>query len=184
MTNGESSYRRYISGDRSGFDDIIDLYHDQLICFIYTIVKNESDAEDIAADTFVEILMHPRRYSFKSFLKTYIFSIARHKAIDFFRKQHRHISLELFETLKYEATDDETNASACSSFDNGAIKTALEHINRDYAEALYLMYFEELDIGDIGRIMKKTKKQVSNLVYRAKAAMKTELDKEGFLYDG
>lgn len=184
MTSGESSYRRYISGDRTGFDEVMDLYRDRLICFVYTIVKNESDAEDVAADTFVELLMHPRRYSFKSSLKTYIYSIARHKAIDFLRKQRGNLSLEFVETLQYEASDENTDVSALAYHDKTAVKYAMSHINRDYAQVLYLMYFEELDISEISKVMKKTKKQVSNLVYRAKAAIKTELDKEGFLYDG
>ncbi len=32
--------------------------------------------------------------------------------------------------------------------------------------------------------MKKSKRQVENLMYRAKISLKSELDKEGFVYEG
>ena len=79
---GASCYRRFLSGDESGFDEILKLYHDSLIFFIHRFVNNYETAEDLAADTFMELLVHKNRYRFKSSFKTYLFSIARHKAID------------------------------------------------------------------------------------------------------
>ena len=34
MDNGESSYRRFIEGDQSAFDELMDAYRDRLIFFI------------------------------------------------------------------------------------------------------------------------------------------------------
>lgn len=86
MDNGESSYRRFIEGDQSAFDELMDAYRDRLIFFIKGYVRSAEEAQDIAMDTFVEILVHPGRFRFKSSFKTYIYSVARHKAIDFLRK--------------------------------------------------------------------------------------------------
>ena len=38
-------------------------------------------------------------------------------------------------------------------------------------------------IKQVAKVMKKSKRQVENLIYRAKRALKTELDKEGFIYE-
>lgn len=48
---------------------------------------------------------------------------------------------------------------------------------------LYLVYFEEVDGDGAAKIMGKSKKQLANLLYRAKQALKTELEKEGFCYE-
>ena len=66
---GASCYRRFLSGDESGFDEILRLYHDSLIFFINRIVNNYETAEDLAADTFMELLIHKNRYRFKSSFK-------------------------------------------------------------------------------------------------------------------
>ena len=178
MPTGESSYRRYLNGDQSGFDEIVDLYHDNLIFFIMRYVSNEYDAEDIAAETFLEMLIHPTRYSFKSSLKTYVFSVARNKAVDFVRKHKLQAFTDINEdpSTPFDLTADEAVRGEL----NDSVAAALSKIKREYAEVLYFVYFEGLDSDEIMRIMKKSKRQVSNLLYRAKAAMKNELTKGGF----
>ena len=46
----------------------------------------------------------------------------------------------------------------------------------------YLAYFEGFDNPQIARIMKKSKRQIENLLYQAKKALKSELCKEA-LFD-
>ncbi len=48
---------------------------------------------------------------------------------------------------------------------------------------LYLRYFEQCSNADAAVIMRKTKKQVENLIFRAGKALRAELDKEGFVYE-
>ena len=48
---------------------------------------------------------------------------------------------------------------------------------------LVLIYFEEFHNAQVAFIMGKRKKQVENLVYRAKLSLKSELEKEGFVYE-
>lgn len=45
------------------------------------------------------------------------------------------------------------------------------------------MYFENFDTAEIASIMKKSKRQVGDLLYRAKKTLKSELEKEGFVYE-
>lgn len=88
MYTGENSYLRFLEGDKSAFDELMDAYRDRLIFFIKGYVGSYEEAQDIAMDTFVEILVHPRRFRFKSSFKTYIYSIARHKSVDYLRRKH------------------------------------------------------------------------------------------------
>ena len=60
---------------------------------------------------------------------------------------------------------------------------AMRRLKPEYAQVLYLMYFEEFDTAEIARIMKKSKRQIGDLLYRAKKTLKSELEKEGFVYE-
>lgn len=177
MDNGESSYRRFIEGDQSAFDELMDAYRDRLIFFIKGYVHSAEEAQDIAMDTFVEILVHPGRFRFKSSFKTYIYSVARHKAIDFLRKNR---------TVPDEG-EEIWDESAIDSFYRGedakTVRECMDRLNGDYRTVLYLVYFEEVDGDGAAKIMGKSKKQLANLLYRAKQALKTELEKEGFCYE-
>ena len=74
MDNGESSYRRFLSGDERAFSEIIGMHKDNLIFFINRYVHNIAIAEELAEDVFAELLIYKRRYNFKTSLKTYIFT--------------------------------------------------------------------------------------------------------------
>lgn len=89
MDNGADSYRRYLDGEQEAFGEIVDLYRENLIFFIHRYVNNLDTAEDLAEDVFVELIVHPGRFEGKSSLKTFVFAIARNKAIDWLRKHTR-----------------------------------------------------------------------------------------------
>ena len=89
MDNGAASYRRFIDGDQEAFGEIVDLYRENLIFFIHRYVNDLDTAEDLAEDAFVELIVHPERFEGKSSLKTFLFAIARNKAVDWLRKHKR-----------------------------------------------------------------------------------------------
>lgn len=91
MDNGASSYRRFLEGDQSAFDEILILYKDHLIFFLNGFVHNLTVAEDLAADAFAYLLLHPKRYDFSVSLKTYLFMIGRSRALDWLRHE-KHLS--------------------------------------------------------------------------------------------
>ena len=166
-----------MQGEDRAFDEIIDLYRDRITFFIFSFVKNKETAEDIAMDVFVEILVHPKRYKFKGSFKSYIYSIAHHKAVDFIRR-NREIPCE-----GYSFKDDFKNEDIFKSENNEILYRAMKHLNDDYRRVLCLVYFEQLESEEIQIIMGKNKRQIANLTYRAKQALKAELIKEGFQYE-
>ena len=178
MDDGALSYRRFLDGDESGFDEILRLYHDNLIFFINRYVNNFATAEDLAADTFMELLVHKKRYSFKSSFKTYLFSIAHHKAVDWIRRERRYVSLSA-EEMPEDATDADTVERAVIADEQmRRIRHLSASLSEDYATYIHLSVFEEMDNDEIARIMKKSKKQIANIAYRAKHALKEAMAAE------
>lgn len=87
--DGESLYRQYLSGEKTAFDGIVELYRENLIFFINRYTGDLDAAEDLSQDAFLELLLHPKRYDFRVSLKTYLFTIARNKAFNYLKKQGR-----------------------------------------------------------------------------------------------
>ena len=179
MDNGASSYRRFIDGDKSAFEEIVDLYREPLIFFIYRYTGDLETAEDLAEDVFVELIIHPDRYRFRSSLRTYIFTIGRNKAVDYIRK-HSRLTLVGEESLE-ELTDLESlEDHVVRSEEMRQLSRALGQVSEDYRMALHLVYLADLSYDEAGAVMKKSRKQVENLVYRGKNAVRAVLEKEGF----
>ena len=59
----------------------------------------------------------------------------------------------------------------------------MKELNPEYRRILWLVFFEELTNDEAAAVMKKNARQITNLVYRAKAALRSELEKEGFEYE-
>ena len=175
MDNGESSYRRFLDGENDAFGEILDMYRENLIFFINRTVNDLAVAEDIAADSFAELIIHKRRFGFKS--------IARNKAGSYIRHAAKYRTVDIdglcelsdeYASFEREIEKDEQKAM---------LNKALSALKDDYKTALHLVYFEELSYADAAKVMKKSPKQIENILYRARQSLRSELEKEGFVYE-
>lgn len=171
MDHGAMCYRRFLDGEDSAFDEIMDTYHDSLILFINKLVGNYSIAEELAADTFVELLVHRKRFLGKCDFKTYLYSIGRHKAIDYIRREARKKTVSTDEILELSDVQH-IEERFIEDESKRILHQAIEQLSEDYRAAVYLIFFENLSYEDAARILGKNKKQIDNLIYRAKAALK------------
>lgn len=176
---GAELYRRYLNGDKDAFEQIMENYHDQLIHFIFGIVHNLADAEDIAADVFCDLIVHKHRFSFKSTLKTYIFSIAKNKSYDKVRKNARSNDKEIEDDDGVSADEKSLEERVLSNETVRVVHEALGEIKDEYAQVVSLTYLYGFSGDEICKVMKKSKRQVANLLYRGKEALKTILEKKG-----
>ena len=104
MDNGASSYRRFLDGDESAFEDIMKELFRGLVFFIDGFVHDTQAAEDIAIDTFSDLLVHRHRYNFKVSLKTYLYMVGRSRALDYIK--HRKV-IEFVELSEVQNLADE-----------------------------------------------------------------------------
>jgi RNA polymerase sigma-70 factor (ECF subfamily) len=182
MNSGADNYRRFLSGDKEGLADIIRYYRDGLTLYIYSIVGNIGIAEELMEDTFVRLYVYKPKYSGKSSFKTWLYSIGKHIAADYIRRNSRikHISSE---TVLDVADEANLEADTIKSEESKMLHKAIQRLKPEYEQVLYLSYFENFSNKETAAIMKKTTRQVENLLYNAKKALKNELEKEGYVYE-
>lgn len=74
-------------GDRSALQRLFDLYNGKLFSFTYRIVQDEQTAEDIVQETWVTLYEHRMSYQPSYRFSTWLFTIARRKALSEIRKR-------------------------------------------------------------------------------------------------
>lgn len=187
--NGILFYRRFLEGDERALEQLIALYQRGLLRFLYGYVHDVALAEDILTDVFMT-LYYKRSFKEQSgaSFKTYVYKIARNKALNALKKRNRRKELSL-ETLTEENGEGAFSETAkLLFFDCGtpeqilekqerkkAIDRALLGIKKEYREVLQLRYFEGLTPEEISAVTQKNPKQVYNLLTRGKAALKEQL---------
>ena len=180
---GESSYRQYLDGDKDKFKVLVEYYGANLIYFINGYVKNIFVAEDLMEETFCDLVYYKHRYKGKSSFKTYLFSIARNKAVDYLKSKAKAIITSL-DDLSGIANDDlNLENMVVRKEEYRHLYSALSKIKYEYRNVLYLFYFEDMSYNEIAKVMKKNNKQIKNLMYRAKQTLKLIMETEGFIYE-
>ncbi|MDR1928305.1 MAG: RNA polymerase sigma factor [Oscillospiraceae bacterium] len=174
----EEAYQQFCAGDESAFDFVMEEFRQNLIFFLFRYVRSMEAAEDLAEDTFVELLVHRERFRHQSSLKTYLFSVARHKAIDFIRREQRRGSVALEEIVERCDETPCVEEQILTQERNEALYLTLQELRPEYREVLQLLYVERLSYDEIAKIMKRSKKQIDNLAYRARQHMRGILGKE------
>ena len=177
----EELYSRFLKeGDSEDLRVLLERHRESLTMFLYRYLHDMEDAEEIMLDSFAVAISGTAGFLGKSSFKTWLFAIGRNLAMREIRKRHISTVPLNDEVLgSYEGNLTEYFRSE----DKAALYRALEMINRDYREVLYLMYFEDMSIEEIASVMKKNKKQVYNLIQRGKDSLKSTLERMGFKYE-
>ena len=81
-------------GDRKAAESLYRGYSGPIYFFVLRIVGNEMDAQDIMQDTFIAILQKSELYMKRGNPSSWIFAIARNKAIDHLRRRGRTVPLD------------------------------------------------------------------------------------------
>ena len=93
------------------FDSIYEEYFDRIYYKVVSVVKNESDAEDICQDTFISVYKNLEKFREESNIYTWIYRIAINKTYDFFKKRK----------LEFEINDDVLSLPEDINFDSKVI---------------------------------------------------------------
>ena len=181
MDNGASSYRRFLDGDEDAFDEIMRELFYGLVFFIDGYVHDVHTAEDIAIDVFSELVVHRHRYNFKVSLKTYLYMLGRSRALDALRRRKSRDDTLLEDALSIPDLGQSPEDAVLTDERKRAVHSALAGLDEDMRRAVHLVYFEEMSYEDAARVMRKKKKQIDNLLYRAKRELRIILGKDGEL---
>ena len=184
MDNGASSYRRFLNGEEDGLIELVEEYKDGLILYLNGYVNNLHIAEELTEDTFFRLITKKPRFSGKSTFKSWLYAIGRNIAIDFIRHNSKQISVPIEDMKNYLIEEQCLEESYIKNEEKITVYKALSKLTPDYRNALWLVYFEGFSNKEAATVLKKSDRQLKNLLYRAKQSLKSILEKEeGFNYE-
>jgi len=182
MDNGADCYRKFLNGDDNGIVEIIRDYKDGLILYLNSITGNMGAAEELMEYTFFKLVTKKPKFNGKSLFKTWLYAIGRNAATDSFRKRTKYADQPI-DDLDGIKDEEDIERNYLIEEQKQHLYNAMEKLNPDYRQALCLTFFENFSNEETAQIMKKTRRQIENILYRAKQSLKSELEKEGFEYE-
>ena len=183
MDSGAEAYARFLAGERDALGVLIAQYREGLILYLSSIVGNLWTAEELAEDTFVRLATRRPRDRGKSSFKTWLYTIGRNLAIDWLRKNRSALSVPLEDAEQYAADTESIEQSYLRRERDRTLHSAMQQLKAEYRQVLWLVYFDGLPLRDAAAVMHKSVHSTEMLVSRARNALRTILEKEGFDYE-
>ncbi|MCA1022711.1 RNA polymerase sigma factor SigX [Halobacillus halophilus] len=167
---------------RAFFDELYDHYHQDLFQFIFYMVKDRHLAEDLVQDVYVKVLKSYSAFHGRSSEKTWLFSIARHVTIDYFRRQKRKRDrvAEFFDWSEKGSQlpdhDPLPEEMVIQSEDVKDVYRAMNQCSIDQRTVLILRYIQGLSIKETSEVTGWTESKVKTTQHRALKAVKEVTD--------
>lgn len=172
-------YAAFLQGDSRAFEELVYTYRHQLTAFLQRFVLDYHTAEDLAADVFV-VVLERKGYQPKGSFRAWLFAVARHKAIDYIRKNRNLTTLDAAENLL--DGQGEPEKLLLKRERQIAAREALARLKDDRRMALLLTTQEGLSYEEAAAVMHKTPTQIRNLCHRAREQLRNSA-KEVFDYE-
>lgn len=171
--------RNIEQGDEPALEELIETYHLPLTAFINGILRDLEASEEITIDVFVDLVNKKAVYRGRSELKTFLFSVGRNKALRYLRKKKQSPLLFWDETMHAQPLSLPLEHMVEQKEQQQVVRAALRQLRPAYREVLFLLYYENMTNKQAAVVLNIGVKQVANLAYRAKAALRGILEQEG-----
>lgn len=168
---------RAARGDTGAFASLYEKYRGPVLAYLRRMVRDDSVAEELAHETFLRAYAARQRYDEQARFSTWLWTIARHAAIDHLRR-HRPVAGARADE---ESTSDVVERFASPLDDAEAEllkKTRMERLERCFdslperqREALSLCVFSGLSYEEIGLAIEASLSAVKCLLHRARQSL-------------
>jgi len=172
-----------LGGDNRAYQKLMDKYHDAIFNFIYRMVRDRGQVEDLTQEAFIKAFASLRSFNEEYAFSTWLYKIATNNSIDYIRKK----KLQMFSIDKpieskdsdftFELPDDSYEADRELITDQRAsmLNAAIDQLPEKYRIVIRLRHVEERSYGEIAKMLKLPIGTVKAHIFRARELLYKQL---------
>jgi RNA polymerase sigma-70 factor (ECF subfamily) len=171
------------AGDDASFDLLLRKYRTPLVNFLSRMVRDAATAEDLAQEVFLRVYRARKRYSPSAKFTTWLFHIATNLALNSVR-DNRYRQMEVAIDAPAEEGDAPLELPGRErgidehlvERDRVAfIRRAIAQLPEKQRVAILLHKYEEMDYGEIAKILDCSESALKSLLFRAYETLRVRL---------
>ncbi len=148
------------------FDQLIERYKNKVFRLCFSMLRDETQAEDMAQEIFLRIWKALPGYAGQASLSTWIYAISRNRCLTDLRKQIAHPTCSLDDPLLQSGLE-EFAADSSASVDAGA-EPVLSQLSEKYRQVITLFYLEQRSYEEVASMLALPLGTVKTFLHRAK----------------
>jgi RNA polymerase sigma-70 factor, ECF subfamily len=172
------------AGDDASFEPLLRRYRTPLVNFLYRMVHDSATAEDLAQEVFLRVYRARKQYSPSAKFTTWLFRIATNLALNSIRdNRHRLMDRSLdapadaedAAPLELPAHDMRIDEHMIERDRCDFIRRAVAGLPEKQRVAVLLHKYEEMDYGEIAKILDCSESALKSLLFRAYETLRVQL---------
>jgi RNA polymerase sigma-70 factor (ECF subfamily) len=166
------------TGDRVALREIVDLHKDRLFAFIWRMVRDHHEAEDVCQDAFLKAFASLDTFSSEYRFSTWLFTIGYRVCLNRLRRK-RGTAAE----IDFSAMADPGGKAAGEVVESeeagrirGLVWSAVDQLSPPQRAAVLLFYRHEFGCQEIARVLEIPLATVKSHLHRARARLREILE--------
>jgi len=169
--------KEILAGRHELFATLVERHQMPLLHFLRRLVSTEEEALDCAQEAFLAAYRNLWRYSQAHTFRAWLYTIARNKALDLYRKRRREVPLAGGEHLVARQPGPEELWLAKEETER--LRQVLDGLPEHYRQALYLRYKQDLSYEEISVVLAIPLSRVKTYLHRGREKLRRELERRG-----
>jgi RNA polymerase sigma-70 factor, ECF subfamily len=171
------------AGDEASFDLLLQKYRTPLVNFFYRMVRDSALAEDLAQEVFLRVYRARQKYSPSAKFTTWMFRIATNLALNSVRdNRYRRMQVSLDAPAEEDETPIQVPTREMRIDEHMVERDRAQFIHKAIAAlpekqrvAVLLHKYEEMDYGEIAKILECSESALKSLLFRAYETLRVQL---------
>ena len=179
--------RRALTRNNAAFRTIMERYNRRLYRIARSILRNDSEAEDVVQEAYVKAFTHLGGFRGDSSLATWLARITLNEALGRLRRQRPTVDLETFEAQRTEAqiikfpqmvTSDDPERTMAQREILQLVERATDNLPEIFRIVFMTREIEGMSTEDTANLLGLQPETVKTRLHRARRLVRAELDKQ------
>ncbi len=145
---------RIVDRDERAVEELYARYAGPLYALAYQVTRAERFAQDVVQEVFIAVWRDAARFDpARGAVAPWLFSLARHKAIDFVRREQTVRKRTADVDLELREADDDVDPEAWQAIRRDRVHEAITHLTPLQREALQLAFFDGLTHTEVAEAL-------------------------------
>jgi RNA polymerase sigma-70 factor (ECF subfamily) len=177
-TSDEALIERIASGERLAMQVLFTRHHLRVYRFVLRLVKNQTLAEDLISEVFLDVWRQAGRFEGRSAASTWLLAIARFKALSLLRRRSDQ-ELDEDAAAAVEDPGDDPEVSMQKKDKGTVLRQCLKALSPEHREIVDLVYYHEQSVEDVAKIVGIPENTVKTRLFYARKRLSELLKAAG-----